>query len=81
MALSGELSDQPAESYFLQVLIELGIIPFISFLSIFVFNYIKNGKKINIMLFLLLCPWGSFIVLMVLSFLLCGDGSLFFLHQ
>ena len=70
MALSGELSDQPAESYFLQVLIELGIIPFISFLSIFVFNYIKNGKKINIMLFFIALSMG---------FVHCFNGFVFFI--
>lgn len=70
MALSGELSDQPAESYFLQVLVELGIIPFISFLSIFVFNYIKNGKKINIMLFFIALSMG---------FVHCFNGFVFFI--
>lgn len=68
--LSGELSDEPAESYFLQILIELGIIPFICFLLIFLFRYIEDARKINIMLF--------FIALSMI-FVHCFNAFVFFI--
>lgn len=49
--LGGELSTEAAESYFLQILIELGVISFVCFLLIFLFDYLKNKRCMNIMLF------------------------------
>lgn len=49
--LGGEQSAEATESYFLQILVELGMISFVCFLLIFLLGYLKDKKSINIMLF------------------------------
>lgn len=57
-ALNGETSDEPTESYFLQILVELGVIPLICFLLIFLLLYIKDKGRINIMVFFIALSMG-----------------------
>ena len=71
MALDGMLSDRPAESYFLQILLELGIMPFFLFLSIFFLNLILNKRKgLNILLVL---------IALSMIFVHCFNAFIFFL--
>lgn len=69
-ALSGEINDEPAESYFLQILVELGVIPFTCFLLIFLLGYIKDKRRINIMLFFIALSMG---------FVHCFNAFVFFI--
>lgn len=66
----GELKADVTESYFLQILIELGVIPFVCFLLIFPLCYFKDKKCINIMLFFIALSMG---------FVHCFNAFVFFI--
>lgn len=71
MTLEGNLSENPAESYFLQILLELGIIPFLFFSFMLIANYFH--KKIN-------RKWNIILILIAISmvFVHCFNAFVFF---